>query len=101
MFWPQNLRCWDQNTSQIHILRHKKREAKMEFEMDWLTHRTPYEMLSEAGISRERLDGFDAQAVPPTLFEEVRAAAIHTVRAACHRGNGQRLKGYQSTKARG
>ena len=35
MFWPKHPRCWDQNTSQIQILRHlkkKKKGALLEFE---------------------------------------------------------------------
>ena len=33
MFWPQHLRCWDQNTSRIQILRHfEKRGRELQFE---------------------------------------------------------------------
>ena len=40
VFWPQHPRCWDQNTSQIQILRHfrKKRGAMLSFKIDWPWH---------------------------------------------------------------
>ena len=80
------VRCWDQNTSQIQILRHfrKKRGAMLSFKIDWPWHPRVCVLLLRASAARASAVRASASAVQVQCVQvQVRARAV---RASAVRG---------------